>query len=91
MPHRLDALDAAVRESTRLVDVQRQCRDCVGATQVQSELRPGVGTISASRRVEAPSRHRRDSSSSEKALGVFLFEFERIRTASSDRDAPRRL
>ena len=46
--------------------------------------------ISASRRVEAPSRHRRDSSLGEEVVGGFFFEFEAVRTASRDRDAPRR-
>ena len=46
--------------------------------------------ISASRRVETPSRHRRDSCPSHDDVGGFFFEFEAIRTASSDRDAPRR-
>ena len=48
------------------------------------------GAISASRRVEAPSRHRRDSFPSDEAVAGLFFEFEPIRTASSDRDAPRR-
>ena len=39
------------------------------------------GAISASRRVEAPSRHRRDSCPSEEVVGGFFFEFEAIRTA----------
>ena len=46
--------------------------------------------ISASRRVEAPSRHRRDSCPSHNEVGGFFFDFEAVRTASSDRDAPRR-
>ena len=46
--------------------------------------------IPASRGVEAPSRHRRDSFPSSDEVGGFFFEFEAIRTASSDRDAPRR-
>ncbi len=46
--------------------------------------------ISVSRRVEAPSRHRRASSLGEEVAGGFFFEFEAIQTASSDRDAPRR-
>ena len=45
---------------------------------------------SASRRVEAPSRHRRDSFPSDEVVGGFFFYFEAIRTESSDRDAPRR-
>ena len=38
MPHRLDALGVAVRESTRLVSERRQFRDGVRATQVK--IRP---------------------------------------------------
>ena len=34
MPHRLDALDVAVRESTRLARERRQFHDCTCATQV---------------------------------------------------------
>ena len=45
---------------------------------------------SASRGAAAPSRHRRDSCPSHDAVGGFFFEFEAIRTDSSDRDAPRR-
>ena len=43
------------------------------------------------RRVVVPSRHRRDSSSSEKALGGFLFEFElfRMTRSPSTRALPR--
>ena len=37
-----------------------------------------------------PSRHRRASSPSSDEVGGFFFDFEAIRTASSDRDAPRR-
>ena len=46
-------------------------------------------TISASRCVEVPSRHRGDSCPSDEVVGGF-FDFEQFRTASSDRDAPRR-
>merc|ERR1711903_59158 len=42
--------------------------------------------ISASRGATAPSRHRRDSCSSDEVVGGFFFEFEAVRTASS---APR--
>ena len=38
----------------------------------------------------AVSRHRRASSPGEQAVGGFFFDFEAVRTASSDRDAPRR-
>ena len=37
-----------------------------------------------------PPRHRRDSSRGEDDVGGFFFEFEAVRTKSSDRDAPRR-
>ena len=47
------------------------------------------GAISASRRVETPSRHRRDSCPSDEVVGGFFFEFEANRAESSDRDAPR--
>ena len=46
--------------------------------------------ISASRCVETPSRHRRDSCPSHDEVGGLFFDFEPMRTASSDRDASRR-
>ena len=46
--------------------------------------------ISASRRVEAPSRHRCDSCPSDEVVGGFFFYFEAVRTESRDSDAPRR-
>ena len=46
--------------------------------------------ISASRGATVPSRHRRDSCPSDEVVGGFFFEFEAVRTESSDRDAPRR-
>ena len=49
-----------------------------------------IGTISASRGAAVPSRHRRASSPGEEVVGGFFFDFEAIRTESSDRDAPRR-
>ena len=60
--------------------------------EVQVTIGPWIenGAISASRRVEAPSRRRRDSCPSHHEVGAFFFEFEAVRTASSDRDAPRR-
>ena len=48
------------------------------------------GAISASRGAAAPSRHRRDSCPSHNEVGGFVFEFEAIRTVSSEYDAPRR-
>ena len=46
--------------------------------------------ISASRGAAVPSRHRRDSFPSDEVVGGLLFDFEAVRTASKDRDAPRR-
>ena len=43
--------------------------------------------ISASRRVETPSRHRRASSPGEQAMGGLFFDFEAIRTKSRDHGA----
>ena len=48
------------------------------------------GAISASRGAAAPSRRRRASSLGEEVVGGFFFYFGAVRTASSDRDAPRR-
>ena len=48
------------------------------------------GASPASRCVEAPSRHRCASSPGMMDVGGFFFDFEAIRTESSDRDAPRR-
>ena len=47
-------------------------------------------SLSASRRVEAPSRHRRASSPGMMDVGGFFFDFEAVRTVSSEYDAPRR-
>ena len=47
-------------------------------------------SISASRRVETPSLHSNASSPGMMEVGGFFFEFGAVRTASSDRDAPRR-
>ena len=48
------------------------------------------GAISASRGAAAPSRHRRASSPGEDAVAGFFFDFEAVRTVSSEYDAPRR-
>ena len=48
------------------------------------------GAISASRCVETPSRHGRDSCPSDEVVGGLFLDFEAIRTEASDRDAPRR-
>ena len=57
--------------------LQRQIVACVqdAVEQNKEDKNPPV-RISASRRVEAPSRHRRASSRSEKALAGFFFDFE---------------
>ena len=44
-----------------------------------------MGEISASRGAVVPSRHRRDSSPSDEALGGLIFDFEPFRTPSSRR------
>jgi hypothetical protein len=46
------------------------------------ELRQDPSAISASRRVETPSRHRRDSCPSDEVVGGLFFDFEAIRTES---------
>ena len=48
------------------------------------------GADSASRGAAVPSRHRRASSPGGEVVGGLFFDFEAIRTESSDRDAPRR-
>jgi hypothetical protein len=48
------------------------------------------GAISASRGAAAPPRHRRDSSPGEQVVAGSFFEFEAVRTVSSEYDAPRR-
>ena len=50
----------------------------------------GDGAIAASRGAAAPSRHRRASSPGMMEVGGLFFDIEAVRTASSDRDAPRR-
>ena len=55
-----------------------------GDTGIVAKQRP------ASRGAAAPSRHRCDSCPSHNEVGGFFFDFEAIRTESSDRDAPRR-
>ena len=46
--------------------------------------------ISASRGAAVPSRHRCDSCPSHNEVGGLFFDFEAVRSESSDRDAPRR-
>ena len=48
------------------------------------------GADSASRGAAVPSRHRRDSCPSDEVVGGFFFDFGAVRTASRDRNAPRR-
>ena len=50
----------------------------LGSTTGKGE--DGPGTISASRRVEAPSRHRRASSPGEEVAGGLFFDFEGVRS-----------
>ena len=52
----------------------------MGVVDVLDEECARPGAISASRCVETPSRHRRDSCSSDEVVGGFFFEFEAIRT-----------
>ena len=59
-------------------------------TSPQHFHHPYPTQISASRCVEAPSRHRRASSLGMMEVGGFFFVFEAVRTESRDRDAPRR-
>ena len=40
--------------------------------------------------MEAPSLHSNDSFSSDEVVGGFFFDFEAVRTASNEYDAPRR-
>ena len=49
-----------------------------------------AGAISASRRVEAPSLPQYDSCPSDEVVAGFFFDFEAVRTVSSEYDAPRR-
>ena len=54
-------------------------------------VRQALGpSFSASRGAPVPSRHRRDSFPSHNEVGGSSFDFEAIRSESSDRDAPRR-
>ena len=46
-----------------------------------------LGTTSASRGAAGPSRHRRDSSPGMMDVGGLFFDFEAVRTESSNRDA----
>jgi myosin-5 len=52
----------------------------MGVVDVLDEECARPGAISASRRVEAPSRRRRDSCPSHNEVGGFFFEFEAVRT-----------
>ena len=79
---------APVPESVRLKrggnETLAVCPGCAMTEDLQ------VGLISASRGAAAPSRHRRDSCPSDEVVGGLFFEFEAVRTASSEYDAPRR-
>ena len=94
-------LDASTRsQAARRSSIQALARGYASTTPLEGTwfvVRQPVAvgalrdaTISASRCVEAPSRHRRDSCPSHDDVGGFFFDFEAVRTASSDRDAPRR-
>jgi len=71
---------------------EKTLRDALSSLKTKfSDYMDTLGVrISASRRVETPSFHSNDSCPSHDEVGGFFFYFEAIRTASSDRDAPRR-
>ena len=78
-------------------DLRRKDKVLITIPRRRRVFQDGIGRwndilseISASRCVETPSRHRRDSCPSDEVVGGLFFEFEAVRTASSDRDAPRR-
>ena len=79
-----DGTPRSHRQDRPVVDVLEF--DPIGAAYVMVNL----CTIPGSHGAVAPSRHRRDSRSSDEVVGGFFFYFEAIRTESSDRDAPRR-
>ena len=85
-----DGLDFFFRQRNDAVRFVQFLKDCVPCRVKETKKLVSAGAISASRCVETPSRHRRDSCPSHDAVGRFDFEFEAIRTASRDRDAPRR-
>ena len=74
----MEARRAAYREEQGLPDVKWSCF----AEQRKHEDFAAV-CISASRRVETPSRHRRDSCPSDEVVGGFFFDFEVIRTETT--------
>ena len=83
------AADAEQREKAAASDKEWAARGVVKvAPEPEEEKEPSA--ISASRGAAAPSRHRCASSPGEEVVGGFFFDFEAVRTASSDRDAPRR-
>ena len=88
-----DALKPVLKrpESVGLLTTQVSRSENPAVRQIAAViLRKKIGAISASRRVEAPSRHRRDSCPSHNEVGGLFFDFEAVRTESSDRDAPHR-
>ena len=70
-------------------DELKWAADCVAALEL-AQWTVDKYAISASRGAAAPSRHRRDSCPSDEVVAGFFFEFEAIRTVSSEYDAPRR-
>ena len=66
----------------REVDVSHPAaKQMIELSRAQDE-EVGDGLISASRRVEAPSRHRRALSPGEEVVGGLFFDFEPLRTTS---------
>ena len=68
-------------------DLRRKDKVLITIPRRRRVFQDGIGRwndilseISASRRVETPSRHRRDSCPSDEVVGGFFFEFEAIRT-----------
>ena len=85
-----DGLDFFFRQRNDAVRFVQFLKDCVPCRVKETKKLVSAGAISASRGAAAPSRHRRDSCPSHNEVGGFFIEFEAIRTASRDRNAPRR-
>ena len=69
---------------------RRRIKVCIRVLRRRGERQNNAGALPASRRVEVPSRHRRDSSSSEKALGGFLLILRLFRGTRRHRVSRRR-